>query len=201
MQPRAGLSLNRYDALTLAAAFVGAVAMASAADHDILGPMACFRFSPRGRVWPSSLNWVMDLAGPARRIQYDFRWFLSIASVALGIVFFRKPAARRWRALRKPGVAAVGAALVVVAGCIAYTATPIALASHRRMQSLLGTDAPCWFELDVTVTGAILGSWTYLWLVRLWRPRRDWADWLGRWLGWCWLSTIAFDALSPILWG
>jgi hypothetical protein len=56
-------------------------------------------------------------------------------------------------------------------------------------------------NITTNVTGAILGTWTFLALAGSWRARDDWRDWLGRWLAWAWLVNVAFHPFSVILWG
>jgi hypothetical protein len=57
------------------------------------------------------------------------------------------------------------------------------------------------FESRIEVPAAILGIWGYVVLARGWKARDDWRDWLGRWLGWCWVSVVLFDVLAIVIWG
>jgi hypothetical protein len=36
-------------------------------------------------------------------------------------------------------------------------------------------------------------------LARAWRATADWRDWLGRWLGWCWLLSPVLQIVTTVL--
>ena len=55
--------------------------------------------------------------------------------------------------------------------------------------------------LVVDVTATLGGVWTYQAFARLWRPRADWRDWLGRWLGGLWVCSFGASVLFLVLWG
>jgi hypothetical protein len=156
--------------------------------------------------WRDLPGWAKDLEMPSKRVQSDFAGFLAITSLGVGLVMFRRRPVGR-RSLPMPGVAAAAAAFSVLLFKAARTLPLISYRGLWSQQSIAG-----WVELlhgpeyqasttGTAVAGAILGTWSYLALARAWRARDDWRDWLGRWLGWAWLSQIAFHPLFLIIWG
>jgi hypothetical protein len=160
-------------------------------------------------------NAFEELELPARRIALDFLAFLSVTSVGMALVFFRRPASWRCPGLPSPGVAATAAAAVAV---VHQVVERLLLAYYQNPGGR--SIGPFWaangwyiwnpydwwpdtalYQIEAGATGAILGVWSLLLLSSRWRPASDWRDDAGRWLGWCWLSTLAFQALSIVLWG
>jgi hypothetical protein len=144
--------------------------------------------------WQSLPDWVADLELPAKRVQWDFRAFLSVVSMGLGLVIVRGRRCGFRNGLPGPGVAAGITAAAVV---IEQTLERLRLAAqdgslvwpvwlrvrydgHVWNPGQWNT-GPYWYEVEAAVTAAILGVWSYLVLARAWKPRDDWRDWLGRW--------------------
>ena len=165
--------------------------------------------------WSKLPAWVRELELPAKRIHCDFIAFLSVMSLGIAMVTFHHRGSGRACGLPEPGVAATA--------CAAFF---VVLRTFERLFLLWGRHLPLvrsnliwprvlcslsstldwgfgliWFEIESGVIGAILGVWTYLVLARAWKARASWTDWLGRWLGWCWLSGLAFHVLVAGLWG
>jgi hypothetical protein len=51
-------------------------------------------------------------------------------------------------------------------------------------------------ETPIEVPASLLGVWGYLILARAWEAHDDWRDWLGRWLGWCWIGLMLLPPIS-----
>jgi hypothetical protein len=192
------------DGLILAVFLGAAIAAAAADDPRFLATMS---FSASRRpAWDGLPAWAGALELPSKRAQSDFGAFLAVMTLGVGLVTFRRVPARRL-GLPRPGVAATAAAAMAL---LAHTALFVARSSYQYLWARVGL-ASLAGELHgpefqpnaagAEVTGAILGIWAYLALAHGWRARDDWRDWLGRWLGWAWLSNIAFHALFVVVWG
>ncbi len=190
------------DGLILGAFAALGVTTAVAADEMFLSSMVFI--ASRSGPWEALPEWFGALELPAKRVQGGFLSFLIVLSPGIALVTFRRRVGRYRRELMKPGPAASATAAMVVMAYLAYT---LAIVGYRdRWGDLSYRSFVPWGGLGVreyktSVIGALLGVWSYLVLARSWKPHADWRDALGRWLGWCWLSNLAFDVLVPILWG
>jgi hypothetical protein len=142
---------------------------------------------------------------PAKRVQSDFVAFLDLMSIAVAIVLFRRPP---WRfpVLPAPGIAATAAAtgaILLGKGSFLLRSTfDLGLNLRRSVAALNAYQSEFVPSAEsVTVAGAVLGVWIYLALARASKARDDWRDWLGRWLGWAWISAVVFRTLVFTLWG
>jgi hypothetical protein len=195
---------TRLDALLLVGFAVLAIGVVLLEDREFFDRMAIFASGKAP--WTNLPEWVSDLELPAKRIENDFAVFLIVMSLGVASVCFRRRAAWCFVGLPRPGVAATAA-------------TAIVLLAHE-----LGAQIPYWYHrvsvgfvlkvvptvwhlgletsiVETEVTAAILGVWAYLLLARGWKARDDWRDWLGRWLAWCWVSTLPFHVLAIAIWG
>lgn len=191
------------DGLILAAFGVLGVAAAIASDRGFLSGMSFL--ASRSEPWPNAPDWFLALELPAQRVHCDFIAFLTVASLGRGLATFRRPGVARLGLRAGPGVIAVGGASAILGY---HLITTLALVAYHGHWSAL--EAVLWMTSDplrlldvhaVDVTGGILGLWALLAVSGRWRARADWRDFLGRWLGCCWLGNIALDVLFPILWG
>lgn len=139
-------------------------------------------------------------------MQSDFAAFLAIMSLGIGAVTFRKRPSRH-RGVPTPGVAAMAAAVSVM---VIQSALGVGLIARRNLWAQ--QDFGGWVEYlhgeefspattGTAIAGAILGTWSYLAVAGAYRARDDWRDWLGRWVGWAWLSQVGLHSLFAIIWG
>ncbi|HZW33759.1 MAG TPA: hypothetical protein VFF52_23760 [Isosphaeraceae bacterium] len=214
------------DGLVLAGFAALAVGRAVSADREFLELLSSFA-SPR-MPWTNLPEWVEDLELPAKRIARDFVTFLSVMSVGIALASFRRRASWCLVGLPRPGIAATAtAALVLMArevwihGLVWYS-----LGGFRwvpTLDSLCQVEAEAysgpmrfvlkprfpqtfWYtkhllETPIEVPASLLGVWGYLILARAWKAHDEWRDWLGRWLGWCWIGLMLFYVLAILTWG
>jgi hypothetical protein len=186
------------DGLILAA-FAGlGVAAAVAADATFLEVL--WAEASRRVPWPGMPRWLRALELPAKRVHYDSIPFLIVVSLGVGLATFRRRAGGRRRAWRGPGVAAtaiISLSLAIQAARNLYGLWPRGL--WQKLDDISKNDIIYYFY--GSATGPLLGVWGYMLLSRTWRLRDDWRDWLGRWLGWCWLCEIGMDVLFMAAWG
>ncbi len=182
-----------------------AVALALLNDREFFVWMS--DFASRKALWTNLPTWIRDLELPAKRIEKDFVAFLIVMSLGVALVSFRRRAAWCFVGLPRPGVAASAAAAIVllvhgVGVKVRHWSRPVGF-SHLSIKVI----PPYWyfglesFSIATEVAASILGIWTYLILARRWKARDDWRDWLGRWVGWCWISLVCFDVLTLVTWG
>jgi hypothetical protein len=188
------------DGLVLAGFATLAVVWAVHSDRGFLELLSSF--ASKRVLWPGLPEWVQDLELPAKRIARDFVTFLSVMSVGIALASFRRRQTWCLVGLPRPGIAATATtALMLMAretwihglvwqylGVFHPIATPFAVLRFE-------------FEAPIEVPASILGVWGYLVLARAWRARDDWRDWLGRWLGWCWIGLVLFYVLAILTWG
>lgn len=154
--------------------------------------------------WPSLPWWFQALHGPAKRVQSDFVAFLGIVSIGVALVLFRRPP---WRipSLPTPGGSAAAAAVATMLWGKVLILLRTSDGPRRVTRAIQGmgiSEAEFLPNAEsVQVAGAVMGVWVYLLLARAWKARDDWRDWLGRWLGWAWISAAALRALLFGLWG
>jgi hypothetical protein len=215
------------DGLVLAGFAALAVAWAVSADREFLDLVSSF--ASRRVPWPNLPEWVEDLELPAKRIARDFATFLSVMSVGIAVASFRRRASWCLVGLPRPGIAATAAAALVllarqawIHGLVWYSLggfpwIPTPLSLFRLINTaffdpirfglnLRQFGQTSWYlmrllEIRIEVPASILGVWGYLTLARAWKARDDWRDWLGRWLGWCWIGMVLFDVLAILTWG
>jgi hypothetical protein len=194
------LPFTGFDGLVLAGFAVLAVIVVVPNDHEFFPWMRSFAIG--NAPWTSLPEWVSDLELPAKRIANDFTVFLAVMTLGVASVTFRHRAAWCLVGLPRPGVAASAAAAIVlivheIGARFRYWCRPHLLKAFPASW-YLGLES---LSIETEVAASILGVWAYLMLARGWKARDDWRDWLGRWLAWCWLSTIPFHVLSMAIWG
>ena len=160
-------------------------------------------FASKKAPWTNLPEWVRDLELPAKRIANDFTAFLTVMSLGVASVTFRHRAAWCRVGLPRPGVAASAAAAMVL--IVHEVGVQVRYWRFSQLRSFLAPQI--WYlglestSIETEVAASILGVWAYLMLARGWKARDDWRDWLGRWLAWCWVSTIPFRVLCIAIWG
>ncbi len=149
--------------------------------------------------WPGMPAWALALELPLRRVQADLTAVLIPISLAVGLATFRRRVGGPRRVASSPGLAASAAAAgAVVVDLGVHVLLPWWQAGTLP-HPLFWTNLMESFRLDVT---APLGAvWAYQVVGRLWHPRDDWRDWLGRWLGASWLLAVAIDLACLATWG
>jgi hypothetical protein len=214
------------DALVLAGFAALAVVWAVYSDREFLELLSSF--ASKRLPWPNLPDWVQDLELPAKRIARDFATFLSVMSMGIALATFRRRQAWCLVGLPRPGIAATTtAALVLIAretwihglvwqylGVFHWIPTPLSLFRESPSYSDPVVSRLISFRFSLTsgyllqlletpieVPASILGVWGYLLLARAWKARDDWRDWLGRWLGWCWIGMVLFYVLAILTWG
>ena len=207
MTPRRPRPFTWPDALILAAFFALGVAGAVLDDPGFLSSMM-FAAS-RQDAWPGLPRWAKALEMPSKRVQSDFGAFLALMGLGVAVVTLRGG----WGRLRRGGFPAPG---VAASAAVATTLlVDLVLDVVKITKNGVWANIPATYWLTeawhssefqsrtqaIHAAGAILGVWAYLILARSWRPRADWRDWLGRWLGWAWLGYSASTALFIALWG
>lgn len=202
------------DLLVLSLGALGGLAASLWLDRAFMENLRVFAI--RHRPIGTLPGWMEELQLPAWRILYDFVGFLCVVSLGLAVVTLRVATRHRCWTWPGPGVAAtfaaaLGASHQILERLIAFNHEDTL--SRGFLFSPVGTTGSNWSPFDdwglpltplyveAGATAAITGVWAILFLARAWRPRPDWRDWLGRWLGWCWLLLPAFQVLSLLVWG
>jgi hypothetical protein len=108
------------------------------------------------------------------------------------LVRHRPPRPPLRRLMSRPGDA--GSVAAVLATVMTALASLLLYAGHLFFRSGIGLDAEDASIIGTAITApAILASWLTLALGRRWRREIDWVGWMGRILGFAWLT--AFVAL------
>jgi hypothetical protein len=149
--------------------------------------------------WPPA---VRSIVGPGLRLDSGLLAFLTVVTVGLGLAALRKPfvpAGRRWPGRGRAAIAA--ASLAVGIGLINVAIDAIA----DPTSTWSGLANPRFFSYALRrCEGApkdwVLGAWSLLALAGRWRSEADGFEQLGRWLGWCWLASLALDLLRWTVW-
>jgi hypothetical protein len=152
-----------------------------------------------GSRWPPL---VRSIVGPTLRLGSNLNAALIVMTVGLGFVVLREPfipAGRRW-----PGR---GVAAISVAGlAVVYGMIRVALDAMADPTSVyFGLSNPHFFSYAIHSgegysKNAVLGAWSLLILAGRWKSEADGLERLGRLLGWCWLTSIAFEFFQSALW-
>jgi hypothetical protein len=191
-----GLILAAYLAMGLGAAVLND--LVTTRDRGI------YAVSPRP-AWRGLPWWLQALQIPSKRVQGDFVAFLEVMSVGVALALFRR---RPWRfpVLPAPGLAATAAVAAVILLNRAWFFLRIREGGVWHGYVLVG--AWVYYQAEflpgaesVSVAASIMGVWGYLALAGAWEVRDDWRDWLGRWVGWSWISAAGLRALCFTLWG
>jgi hypothetical protein len=208
-------TVERLDCLLLACFTTAGLYASLLIDREFMEHL--YFFTTNMNPWSSALpGWLEDLDLPVKRIQFGFLAFLTVLSPGVGLVSLRRAARLRRGPIPSPGVAAAVASAIAVL----YKSLERCLLIHNQdphSKSLdwiwpIGRRAHAWssmdwgwgialYQVEAGVTGTIIGVWVYLALARAWKPREDWLDCLGRWLGWCWLGNVAFYPITQLIWG
>lgn len=142
-------------------------------------------------------DWFWGLQYPYTRFQHDFVAAVSAATVGAGAALMTRRATWTRRGLSRPGAVAVLLALAV--GLIQVA---VVLAAKVPM---FASASSFWFNLrnnlEYPVPGTVLGAWTVMGLLGLWRPARDGGERVARLVGLGWLLNIALLVGYPLLFG
>jgi hypothetical protein len=138
-------------------------------------------------------------------VQSDFVAFLDVMTLGVALALFRR---RPWRfpVLPSPGLAATAAATAVILWSKAWLFLRLSDTSIWHGYVVVGAWSSHQAEFlpgaeSVSIAAGILGVWAYLGVAGAWKARDNWRDWLGRWLGWSWISAVVLRSFCFALWG
>jgi hypothetical protein len=135
------------------------------------------------------------------RVGSDFKAFLAVATLGVGLAVLSHPGRLRTRRWPGPGLSAMAVGAIAEIFMIAWHVQLISQGHYWIDPSLsymvvLGTVGRVQFR----TTGAILGTWVVLALSRHWRPQRDLLDSLGCLLSLSWVGLMVLEILAPRFW-
>jgi hypothetical protein len=145
--------------------------------------------------------WAQTVWAPLRRAESDFKAFLAVATLGVGVAVLSHPGRLRTKRWPGPGLSAMAVGALAEIFMVVWHAHLTSQGHYfldRRLAYLLvfGTVARVQFR----TTGAILGTWVVLAISQRWRPRPDLLDRLGCLLGWSWIGLEALESLAPSFW-
>ncbi len=166
---------------------------------DPLFLQTTWAYASVGPPWRRMPTYLAELELPLKRAQADLIAALVPISLAVALATFRRRVGGFRRLASSPGLAASAALAGSILVDIGLDAPDLDWSLTTAAFSVYWTNLMEFFKLDATAPlGAI---WTCQAAAGSWRPRDDWRDWLGRWLGATWLALIGLDAAFVMVWG
>ncbi len=143
--------------------------------------------------------WAVGLDLPMKRATVDATAALIPVSLAVALATFRRPIGGCRRVGGSPGLTASAVVAVAVVAEIAIVG--LDHRSHARHWEVPAFWIALLNDFQFDVSAPVGAAWAYQGVGRLWHPRDDWRDWLGRWLGGAWLGLIGLGFLHLAIWG
>lgn len=152
---------------------------------------------PQNRRTVARPEWVWNLQHPYSRFHHDFIASCCAATLGVGAAMAIRRETWTRRGLSRPGTVAVLLALAI--GMVQLS---VVLTAKRPM---FASAQMFWFDLrntlEFSIPGAILGAWTVMAMLGLWRPSHDGRETVSRTVGWMWLGNIGLFLGFGMLFG
>jgi hypothetical protein len=135
------------------------------------------------------------------RVESDFKAFLAVATLGVGLTVLSHPGRLRTRRWPGPGLSAMAVGALAETFMIVWHVQLVSQ-GHYWLDPTLSDLVVCGTvaRVQFRTTGAILGTWLVLALSRHWRPQRDLLDSLGCLLSWSWIGLMVLEILAPRFW-
>ncbi len=152
---------------------------------------------PQNRRTVTRPEWIWELQYPYTRFQHDFLAIAAAATLGAGAALAIRRETWTRRGLSRPGTVAVALALAIgiVQLSVVLTAKRPMFASARSFWIDLRNN------LEFPLPGTVLGAWTVMALLGLWRPSRSGCELSARAVGWAWLANIGLFLGYGLLFG
>jgi hypothetical protein len=135
------------------------------------------------------------------RVESDFKAFVAVATLGVGLTVLSHPGRLRTRRWPGPGLSAMAVGALAEIFMIAWHVQLI-WQGHYWIDPSLSYMVVCGTvgRVQFRTTGAILGTWVVLALSRHWRPQRELLDCLGCLLSLSWIGLMFVEILAPRFW-